>query len=228
MKPVRLTTLRLLCAALPVAAAALPAHALGVTDAANDYVAGYIGSKRGDLDVIGAFVTYNPSTDRFVFSSTSNADIGLTPQGFFVWGVNRGGGTAGFAANGLPNILFDSLVIFNPDGSGRVTTLGAGGSTTNFAAGTAHAVGSTLVGQIDGSLLPSVGGRAKADYTWNLWPRDGALAAGFGQISDFAPDAVNAPVTVLAPVPEPASVALLVAGLAVVGAAARRRGGAGK
>ena len=36
-------------------------------------------------------------------------------------GVNRGAGTAAFAANGLPGVLFDSVVIFNQDGSARIT-----------------------------------------------------------------------------------------------------------
>lgn len=211
-------------AAAVLALAAGSGHAIGVTDAVGDYVAGYAGSRAGDLDVIGSFVTYNATTDTFVFSGTMAAAIGTSPGGFYVWGVDRGAGTAGFAANGLNNVLFDSVVIFNPDGSGRVVRFAPSGppSVTSLAAGTAAVFDSTIVGKVAGSLLPS-NGKAKADYTWNLWPRDGTLPAGFGQISDFAPDAMNLATTPISAVPEPGSALMLVAGLAGVGLLKRRR-----
>jgi hypothetical protein len=210
-------------AAVLLALVAGSSQAIGVTDAVGDYVAGYTGSRAGDLDVIGSFVTYNPTTDAFVFSGTMAAAIGTSPSGFYVWGVNRGAGTAGFAANGLPGVLFDSVVIFNADGSGRVVRFAASGppSTTTLAAGTAVALDSTIVGKVAGSLLPS-NGFAKSDYTWNLWPRDGTLPAGFGQISDFAPDAINLPTTQISAVPEPGSTLMLLAGLVGIAALKRR------
>ena len=88
-------------------AAAGSSHAIGVTDAVGDYVSGFAGSKLGDLDVVGAFVTYNAHTDTFVFSGTMANDIGLTPGGIYVWGINRGLGTARFAASGVGGVLFD-------------------------------------------------------------------------------------------------------------------------
>lgn len=204
------------CGAL--AAAAPLAQAITFNDAVGDYVPGFAGSKAGDLDVVSSFVTYNQAKDTFVFSGTMNADIGTTPGGFYVWGVNRGNGAASFAANGFGGVLFDVVVIFNADGSGRVT----GNNPTTFGAGTAKVIGSTIVGAIGGQFLPSTG-FAKSAYTWNLWPRDGNLPAGFGQISDFAPDNSNLGVTVIGAVPEPASVALLLAGLGVLGFVAKRR-----
>ncbi len=172
---------------------ALQANASVLTDAKNDYVAGYAGSKIGDLDVLEALLTYNPANDTFHFESKFAANIGLTPTGFYVLGINRGAGTAGFAS--LQQVLFDSVVRFNLDGSGVVNRLGGGGSTA-FGVGTAKIHDDTLIADIAGSLLPSTG-FAKTNYTWNLWPRDGALAGGFGQISDFAPDASNASVQVV-------------------------------
>jgi hypothetical protein len=73
---------------------------------------------------------------------------------------------------------------------------------------------------ISGSLLPSTGFANKLDYTWNLWPRDGGLAAGFTQIADFAPDNAN---FTTSPVPEPATTAMLLAGMAAIGGLQLRR-----
>ena len=208
-----------------VAAAALavfsPAgHAIGVTDAIGDYVPGFAGSKAGDLDVVGAFVTYNAATDMFVFSGTMNADINPASKDIFVWGLDRGQGTARFAANGIDGVLFDSVVVFNADGSGAVTQIVGGGSTT-LPAGSAQIFGTTIIGQISGSLLPSLG-FAKDAYTWNLWPRDGTLASGFTQISDFAPDNSNSLVTTVGAVPEPSTWAMLGLGVGLVALARRR------
>lgn len=219
------TTLALAATALSLAAAGT-SHAIGVTDALGDYVPGFTGSRAGDLDVLGAFVTYNNHTDTFVFSGTMANDIGTTPGGFYVWGINRGLGTARFAAQGLPGVLFDTVLILNADGSGTVNRLaGAGaGSPISLPVGTARNFGSTQIASILGSALPS-NGFAKADYTWNLWPRDGGLPGGFGQISDFAPDNSNLKVLSVGVVPEPGTWVLLAGGLAVVSLVLRRQRG---
>jgi hypothetical protein len=213
--------------ALSLAAAMGAAQAIGVDDPKSVFLPTYAGIKGADLDVLNSYVTYNPATDMFVFSGTMNGDIGATPKGFYVWGVDRGAGTAGFAADGLPNILFDSVVVLNNDGTGFVLNFGPGATPTPLAAGSIVSMGSTILGGVAGSMLPSAG-FAKTDYTWNLWPRDGNLPMAFPQISDFAPDTVNAPLTVLGgtvtvPVPEPESYALLALGLGAIGLALRRR-----
>ncbi|MBL8305971.1 MAG: PEP-CTERM sorting domain-containing protein [Rubrivivax sp.] len=205
--------------AIALLAAAPLAQAIGITDGRADYVAGYAGSTAGDLDVIGAFVTYNQGTGAFVLSGTMDADIGTTPGGFYVWGANRGAGTAGFSAQGFTNVLFDAVILVRQDGSVTVNRLGGGGSTV-LPAGTAHITGATIDVLIPGGLLPSTG-FAPAGYTWNLWPRDGNLPGGFGQISDFAPDNSNFGATVIGTVPEPTSALLLAAGIA--GLVLRRR-----
>ena len=211
--------------ALGLLAAAGASHAIGVTDGVGDYVAGYAGSRAGDLDVLGAFVTYNASTDQFVFSGTMAADIGASTGGIYVWGINRGAGTARFAANGVGGVLFDTVLILNPNGSGTINRLvGAGaGSPISLPVGTAQNFGSTQIVTIAGSALPS-NGFAKVDYTWNLWPRDSTRPAGFGQISDFAPDNSNLPVLNVGVVPEPSTMLMLAGGLALLALRGRRAG----
>ncbi|WFP49624.1 hypothetical protein PL263_16170 [Methylomonas sp. EFPC3] len=214
----RLTTVKRLVAAA-MFSASVQAQASVVNDATGDYLAGYAGSKAGDLDVVSASVTYNPQTDVFHFESTFAAAIGTSLGGLYVLGFDRGAGTGRFAASGLPNVLFDSVVVINTNGSGAVNLLVPQPVvSTPFAAGTAVIDGAKLSLDILGSWLPSAG-FSKSGYTWNLWPRDGSQPAGFGQISDFAPDSVNAAVQV---VPLPGAVWLFGSALAGFVAARRR------
>jgi hypothetical protein len=145
------------------------------------------------------------------------ANIGTSAGGFYVYGVDRGQGTARFATNGIAGVLFDMVVIINADGSGRVNDLVGGMPAFVFGAGAAHISGPSFSLDLDDALLPSRG-FASAAYTWNLWPRDGTQPAGFGQISDFAPDNSNFATTV----PEPASLALAALGMAALLGVRRR------
>jgi len=212
---IKTRTTRWLCAAA-LAASPVLGHAFsGITDRPNDFLSTFAGQASStDLDVLSATVLYNPATDLFTLSSTMSGAIGSTPAGFYVWGVNRGAGTAGFAANGIDGVLFDRVVLLRPDGTGSI------GGGPALAAGSVTISGDTITGVVSGSLLESTGFK-KSDYTWNLWPRDGAFT-GFTAISDFAPDNANFTSTVAA-VPEPQSYAMMLAGLGIVGAAAWRR-----
>jgi hypothetical protein len=216
------------CLASALAAMAGSSHAFGVSDAVGDFLPTYAGAHGGDLDVVGAFVTYNPVSDIFVLSGTFAADVGTTPGAFYIFGVDRGAGTAQFAADGITGVKFDSVVRFNQNGSGLVNRQsGAGAGITTLAAGTAQSFGSTIIGVVSGSLLPSLG-KAKADYTWNLWPRaafaaGGGAVGGFAAISDFAPNNSNVPTLDVSAVPEPGTTVLLAGGLAVLALLVKRR-----
>ncbi len=193
---------RWLCAAALIASPHL-ALAAGIVDASGDFLPSFAGlATSTDLDVLSASVTYNTVSNTFILSSTMSGPIGTTPKGFYVWGVNRGAGTAGFAANGITGVLFDRVVLLRPDGSGAI------GGGAALPPGSVTISGNTITGTLSGALLPSTG-FALTDYTWNLWPRDGAFT-GFAAISDFAPDNSNFPT---AAVPEPATLALMLAGL---------------
>jgi hypothetical protein len=203
----RLKFLKRLAPGVVLAAAlAGPALALdGITDRPGDFLATFAGSAASlDLDVLAATVTYNTTTDIFTFTSTQAGPVGLTASGLYVWGVNRGAGAASFAANGINGVLFDRVVLLRPDGTGSI------GGGAALPAGSVVVSGNTISATVSGALLPSTG-FTKNNYTFNLWPRDASLPAGFTQISDFAPDNSNFTASV---VPEPGSLALMSLGLA--------------
>ena len=188
-----------------------------VVDATGDFLASFTGAKGADLDVVSAGVLYNPNSHIFSLSATMAGNVRTTPGGIYVWGVNRGLGTAGFASIGATNVLFDMVIIINGDGSGRVNDLSGGGLPAfNFAAGTAQLIGDTVTLDLADSRLPGRGFTVD-QYTWNLWPRDSRVV-GTAAISDFAPDNSNLATTV----PEPASAALALLGIAMLAGVRRR------
>jgi hypothetical protein len=150
-----------------------------------------------------------------VSSSTSNALIGTTPAGVFVWGINRGAGFASFPAV-APGVTFDSVVIsIVPGGASFALALDTS-AMTPIPASAVHVAGAFLSADVPLCALPSLGA-APQDYTVNLWPRSELLLID-PVIADFAPDNSNARVT---SVPEPAAVLLTIFGL--MAAALRRK-----
>lgn len=200
---------------LGVLAAAAPpvVHAALITDPAGDFLSTFTGPHNGDLDVLMAQAFFNGTN--FTFTSLENGPIGTSPDGLFVWGVDRGTHTAGFGAF-RPGVLFDAVVILRPDLTGTVTDLSTGTPTsTNLAPGSVTISGNTITGVVPASLLPSKGLAALA-YGVNLWPRTGL--GNNALIADFAPDNSDAAVTAT---PEPAGLTL--AGAAILGLVALRR-----
>ncbi|MBS1713564.1 MAG: PEP-CTERM sorting domain-containing protein [Armatimonadetes bacterium] len=181
--------------------------AFAVNDAVGDFISTYTGPPNADVDVVSATVGYDGSD--YVFSATMAGVIGSTTGALYVWGFDRGQGTARFSPSipGTENILFDSVVVMRPDTTLTVTRIFEGGST-NFGAGTVTVSGATLTARVAKSELPNQG-LAFDKYTWNLWPRVGT--GNNNQISDFAPDHENAAVDV---VPEPVTLVALGTGLA--------------
>ncbi len=182
-------------------------------DPAGDFIASYTGPQNADLDVLSSQVLLQGGV--FDFTATLGGAIGTTDGGFYVFGVDRGAGTARFGPL-ASNVLFDSVVVINNNGTGFTRDLLLG-VTTVLAPGAISISGASLSAFVDASLLPSAG-FAPSSYTYNLWPR--SPGAGNATIADFAPDNANAAITA---VPEPTSWALLIAGFGLVGASARRR-----
>lgn len=191
-----------------------PAEAVMISDPVGDFIPSYTGPTNPDLDVVTAEVFYDGSD--FRFTSTSAGAIGTTPDGVFVWGVNRGAGFATFPVI-APGVTFDAVVILVPGGTSFVTDL-ASMITTDLMASDVSFSGAFLSGRVPQSLLPSLG-LTPAEYTVNLWPRSELLLID-PVISDFAPDNSNASVTVI---PEPASLLLFGSAVSVL-VLLRRRG----
>ncbi|HTO05531.1 MAG TPA: hypothetical protein VMR86_00600 [Myxococcota bacterium] len=193
------------------------ARAATVTDPTGDFLSSYSGPQGADLDVVSTNATLHGSD--LVLNATLAGPIGTTPGAFYVWGVDRGAGasTASFASLSLPNIVFDSVVIVQPDGSGQVVLLGGASPVmTPLASGSVLISGNSFAATVPLSMLPSNGLSAQS-YTQNLWPRYLGVTSD-DQISDFAPDATMAPVTA----PEPVALALVgLSGLCLLARARR-------
>lgn len=197
---------------LAVLGVSAPASAAPLADAAGDFLPTFVGPQGADLDVLTSEVFARNGS--FNFTATLNGAVGTTPGGFYVFGVDRGQGTARFDI--ATGVLFDAVVVINNNGTGLARDL-LSGVVTNLQASAISFNGNSLSAIVDAAALPGQG-FAAASFTYNLWPR--SPGAGNSFIADFAPDNANIGVTA---VPEPASWALLIAGFGLVGAAARRR-----
>jgi hypothetical protein len=200
-----------LCIALCAACLALPcspAQAVTVTDAVGDFLPSYTGPHLADLDVKSFSVAYNSATSLFTLSATMAGMIDPSTAGFYVIGANTGTGTlAPFGPLGQGNVIFNQAITVRKDGTGGI-------GATVLDPSTIFILGDTFSVNVPLSLLPSTGFTPQ-QYGFNLWPRTGN---GNALISDFAPE--NATLAV-APVPEAASWAMMLAGFAAMGATMR-------
>lgn len=200
-----------------------PSAKADAIDPANDFLGTYQGPQNGDLDVLSTGAVFNGTS--FLFTATLNGPVGSTVGGFYVWGVNRGNGTAGFASLGLNNVLFDQVLIVRPNGTNAALATGTTGGNT-LGPGSITFAGNSLSVLVPASFLPN-NGFTFGQYTINLWPRASFFPngttplAGNAAISDFAPNNANVQVT---SAPEPGSLAFAaLGGIGLVGGVLRRR-----
>lgn len=192
-----------------------PAQAVTVLDAPGDFLASFVGPNDADLDVISFSVDFDSLNSVFVLDATLNGVIDPLRVGYYVIGVNTGlGAIAPFGSIGQPDVRFDRALVIFKDGSG---VEGIGG--TPLPAGSVTISGNQFTAHVPLSLLPSTG-FTPLQYGFNLWPRNGLNPQDNGEIADFAPE--NA-LLAIAPVPEPATWMLMIAGFGVAGSALRRR-----
>lgn len=192
--------------------------AAAVSDPSNDFLPTFAGPHNGDLDVVAANVTLDGSN--LDFTATMNNAIGLTPGTVYVFGINRGQGTAKFGNIGAGDVLFDSTLVINQSAVGVVNNLINHTSTTLTGTGAVKLLGSTISGVVPVSDLPSEG-FSPGQYQYNIWPEFGAANPGNTHISDFAPNNSDAVVSVAAP--EPSTISLLSAAALIAFGLLRRR-----
>jgi len=170
------------------------AQAAPITDPVGDFLAPYTGPKNGDMDVVLIQGVYNGVTIRL--DGTLNGAPGTTAGSSYIWGLQRGQGTARFGA-AAPGVLFDSIVSVAPNGTASVRDL-ISGVTTVLPTSSVTVTGNKISVTFNASLLPNLG-LTTPRYLFNLWPRTGA------GISDFSPDNSDAALTLAFPTPDSAA-----------------------
>jgi hypothetical protein len=190
------------------------ARASTIADPIGDLLSTYTGPHDPGLDVVAHEVSI--MGDRLVLFGRMAGPIAPTEAigGLYLTGFDRGQGTARFLNSPPappiigPNVLFDSVLRINPNGTGNFNNLAAGVSTPLNPADITIS-SNEYVARVPLALLLPASTRPPREWTYNLWPRNGA---GMNvQVSDLAPDDGNSPV-----IPEPATGVLVGIGTLVL------------
>jgi hypothetical protein len=199
----RFRSMKPLAAALCVAGFAAQTPALPFLDASNDLLPTYAGAKDADLDVVQADVVIDPQAQTITFSGTTRGNIDTRSPKLYVFGIDRGRGTAG------RDLIFQGAIGGEPKIGSHVlwdsaAALTAGGLAFFFDALNPGLVplpdvhvginGNQITATLPLALFVSQGFRLK-EYTFNLWPRS-ELSLVNTVVSDFAPDNGDAPVSI--------------------------------
>jgi hypothetical protein len=172
------------------------------TDPIGDFLPGYTGAKDPGLDVVSHEAVI--IGDHVVFAGEMAGPIAPTQAvgGLYIIGVDRGQGTARFAGRTPvigPNVLWDSVVRINPDGTGLFNNIVGGGVITPLTVDELTIDGNRFTATIPLSVMTPSATRPPEEWTYNLWPRNSAIIGQTAAVSDLAPDDGNAPFLVIPP-----------------------------
>jgi hypothetical protein len=192
-RPVAATALLVL--SLVVAGPLGSVRAEEIADPIGDFLPTYTGALDPGLDVVAHEVTL--LDDHLIFFGRMAGPIAPTQAigGVYLIGLDRGRGTPRFR-NGSPvvgpNVLFDSVLRINPNGTGAFTNIVSGGIVTTLDPADIRIDGDEFIASVPLSVLTPAATRPACEWTYNVWPRNGV--GQNVQISDLAPDDGNSPV----------------------------------
>src|SRR5262249_1568032 len=154
---------------------------------------------------------------RAIFSGKMAGPIAPTQAlgGLYIFGVDRGRGTPRFRGRTPeigPNVLWDSVVRVNPDGTGLFNNVIAG-VVPPLAPADITIDGNEFPASVPLSLMLPAATRPPEQWTYNLWPRTSAVIGNNAAVSDLAPDDGNSPVRAVPPATAAAALSLLDMGL---------------
>jgi hypothetical protein len=174
-----------------------------LSDPVGDILPTYTGVPLPGMDVVAHEVVYLEDQAALVFYGKMAGPVADTQAigGLYLFGVDRGQGTARFLGPAAPpvigpNVLWDSIVRVNPDGTGLFNNVVAG-VITQLDRSAITISGDEFTASVPLSLMLPAATRPPEEWTYNLWPRNGI--GRNVQVSDLAPDDGNAPVQAVAP-----------------------------
>ena len=186
----------LFAAGLLIAGSLGPARAEEIPDAVGDFLPGYTGPHDPGLDVVAHEVTL--LEDRVIFYGRMDGPIAPTQSigGLYIIGVDRGLGTPRFAGREPvigPNVLWDSVVRVNPNGTGLFNNVIAG-IVTPLDPADIVIDGNEFTASVPLTVMLPASTRPPCEWTYNLWPRNSAVIGNNAAVPDLAPDDGNSPV----------------------------------
>jgi hypothetical protein len=166
-----------------------------ISDPVGDFLTTYTGAQNPGLDVVAHAVTL--VGDRAVFYGRMAGPIAPTQadNGLYLIGLDRGLGTPRFLGGTPligPNVLWDSVVRINPNGTGLFNNQVAG-VITPLNPADISIQGNEFIASVPLSLLLLSATRPPCEWTYNLWPRNAVIIGQNQHVSDLAPDNGNSP-----------------------------------